>query len=277
MTDTSDDPFDAFVRGYHEVVLSGFRERRDHIQREVYENHIPEAVGGLLARQCTLSLELSQAPAMWNGHIAPLILRSQVDAHITISWVLEDLAERTLKYIHYGLGQEKLFIEYLEASQRDEGADDNDPDLEMLIKARKSWLNAQLADWATDVNVGSWSGKSVREMARETGRESDYRFAYVPFSGPVHNMWQHVGIYNVRWCRNPMHKFHRTADVFEAPLSADYMYRSSKYLSQTFLRFDDKLEFDSNHQLPIDFFVEHGPTDYSTDEPVEEFSEPSER
>ena len=126
-----------------------------------------------------------------------------------------------------------------------------------MIKVRKGWLNAQLADWATEVNVGSWSGMSTREMAKEIGRESIYKHAYVPFSGAAHNMWQHIGIYNVEPCTNPLHKWHVVPKVRRAPAHLDFMYRSAKYISMTFELFDEKMGIDSDVQLPEQFFVEH--------------------
>ena len=126
-----------------------------------------------------------------------------------------------------------------------------------MIEVRKSWLNAQLADWATEVNVGSWSGMSAREMAQEIGRESIYKHAYVPFSGAAHNMWQHVGIYNVEPCSNPLHKWHVVPKIRRAPVHPDFMYRSTKYISITYELFDEKMGIRSDVPLPDQYFVEH--------------------
>jgi hypothetical protein len=214
-----------------------------------------EAIGGLLARQATLSIEMAKSPSMWNGHIAPLVLRCMVDAHINLAWILNDPKARTEKYIRYGLGQEKLYIEYLEEGLGDDSEEDKA--IREMVKVRKSWLNSQLAEWATEVNVGSWSDMNTREMAKDIGRESLYRFSYVPFSGPTHNMWQHVGIYNMKPCANPMHKNHVVPSIREVPLDPDFMYRSSKYVSLTYELFDSKMNVKSDVTLPIDFFLEH--------------------
>jgi hypothetical protein len=76
----------------------------------------------------------------------------------------------------------------------------------------------------------------------------------LPFSGPVHNMWQHVGTYNVRQCRSAMHKHHLVPAIRPVPNDVDFMYRSAKYVSQTYELFDSKLEITSPVPLPIDFF-----------------------
>src|SRR5699024_4678669 len=130
------------------------------------------------------------------------------DAHITLAWILENPKERSREYVRYGLGQEKLFLEYLKNESDSIPEGEIEEQISEMIEARESWMNSQLLEWAIEVNVGSWSGTSVREMASASGCEYLYKFAYVPFSGAAHNMWQHVGVYNVVPCENPMHKNH---------------------------------------------------------------------
>ncbi len=71
-----------------------------------------EVVGALLARQVTLASQLAECPSIWNGHIAPIVLRTMADVYITLAWVLQDPLDRCKKFIHYGLGQEKLQLEH---------------------------------------------------------------------------------------------------------------------------------------------------------------------
>jgi len=246
-----------FVQKYIEVVESGFESRWSQIKPEIYHNYIHECIGALLSRQATLTIEMAKAPSTWNGHVAPLFLRCMIDAYIALAWILEKPKERSKKYILYGLGQEKLFIEYLEKALNEEPDAYDAESLKQMIKIRKAWLNSQLAEWATEVNVGSWSGMSTREMAKEIGRESIYQYAYVPFSGPVHNMWQHVGIYNVHQCLNPLHKFHLVPKIQHAPIHPDFMYRSAKYMAITFEIFDKKMGTKSDVILPDVFLLSH--------------------
>jgi hypothetical protein len=194
---------------------------------------------------------------MWNGNMAPLVLRCMTDAFLTLAWILDDPPERSKKYVQYGLGQEKLLIEHFEEELK-ENPDGGDVSLlREMVEFKKAWLNSQQATWATEVNIGYWSGISTRDMAKETGRESMYKFAYTPFSGAAHNMWQHLGIYNVEYCVNPLHKSHLVPVVSEAPWHPDFMYRSAKYLTQTFELFDEKMQISCDVSLPIDFFLKH--------------------
>lgn len=254
-----ENPLWSFIDGYVKNVIDGFESRWSTVDLEIYEKHVHEATGGLLSRQAVLAIELAKAPSIWNGHTAPLLLRCMTDAYITLAWILGDPKARSEQYIHYGLGQEKLFIEYLEEGLREDPDSHDAEAMQQMIDARKAWLNGQLAEWATEVNVGSWSGLSTREMAKAIGRESIYKFAYVPFSGPAHNMWQHVGIYNMDPCTNPMHKWHLVPKIREAPIHPDFVYRAAKYVSLAYELSDDRLGTTSDVPLPVAYFVEHEP------------------
>lgn len=159
---------------------------------------------------------------------------------------------RTRGYILYGLGQEKLYIEHLKNSQPPVGHRDN---IDRVIKAREKLLNSQRSDFLTEVNVGSWSGLNTREMAEEADCLPLYNFAYLPFSGVVHSQWQHTYVYNLRTCRNPLHKFHRIPDLFlQVPLDPDYVYRSAKYVSRSCEAVDESLGLEVQTPMPEQWF-----------------------
>lgn len=261
-----------FINDYCENVELSFKDRWAQIKPDLYDKHIHETIGGLLARQCTLAIELANSPLTWNGNIAPLVLRCMTDAYITFAWILENIEDRTKKYIDYGLGQEKLFIEHLEEAIQEETDHLIKERMKIMVKYKKNWLNGQLAEWATDVNVGSWSGISTRDMAKAIGKESIYKFAYSPFSGAAHNMWQHVGVYNVEPCRNPLHNRHVVPTIKKAPNDPEFLYLASKYLSQTFDLFDEKMGVSIQRELPIDFFANHSFFNYAEQEINEEGS-----
>lgn len=259
MTDEGSTPLEEFISRYCANVVEGFEARWQQHTPEIYQNEISEAIWGLTARQASLALELARNPGIWNPHIAPIILRSMTDVHITLAWIIVEPANRSREYIRFGLGQEKLYLEYLqnEADQIPEG--ELDEPLQKLIEMKKAWLNSQLMEWAIEVNVGSWSGKSTREMAQEANCESLYKFAYVPFSGPAHSMWQHVGMFNVVPCKNPLHNNHRIPILTEFGPDPDYLYRSAKYVSRTYDLLSDKMGLKVDIQTPVDFFVDGHP------------------
>lgn len=78
---------------------------------DLSRTHIHEVVGGLLARQVSLAVNVAGAPSVWNHHAAPVLLRAMTDVVISLAWILEKPDERSRQYIEYGLGQVKLDIE----------------------------------------------------------------------------------------------------------------------------------------------------------------------
>ena len=246
-----------FILGYTRNVRTGFDQRWSSIVPRIYDKYVHESIGGILSRQATLTIELAQAPSTWNGHVAPLFLRSMVDAYITLAWILEKPNERSEQYVKYGLGQEKLQIEYMEKRIAEDPKSFHSREYREMIKMRRSWLNSQLAEWFTEINVGSWSGVSTRQMAKDIGRESIYQFAYVPFSSSVHNMWNHVAAYNLRQCRNPLHKWHLVPTIMALDIDLDFMFRSAKYISISYQLFDETMDVTCDTELPQSFLLNH--------------------
>ena len=69
-------------------------------------------------------------------------------------------------------------------------------------------------------------------------------------------MWQHVSIYNLKPCGNPMHKYHKVPTILEAPLDPDFVYRSAKYVDRTYEAIDEKYDLDIKTPMPLDYFVD---------------------
>ena len=104
MADHTDSLLKNFIVNYIQNVRDGFAERMDKVTPDIFQKHTHECIGGLLSRQATLTIELAQAPSIWNGHVAPLFLRCMVEAYITLAWILDDPMDRSEMYVKYGLG-----------------------------------------------------------------------------------------------------------------------------------------------------------------------------
>jgi hypothetical protein len=236
---------------YCHMVEKSLDNRWNLMPVEIFESEVYAVIGGLLSRQATMSIELAKNPGIWNGHIAPLVLRSMVDTHITLAWILtKDYKKRAKQFIDYGLGQEKKLIEHLKTE------DDADLEVQDLISKKEQWLESQKYAFLTDVDVGQWSGKNTRQMAKETDLESLYKFAYEPFSAASHSMWQHISTYNLVRCQNPLHKDHLVPKIISIPLDDDYVFKSSKYLSKSFSVVDNKFSIKIADKLPVDWYEE---------------------
>ena len=239
------------VDAYCNTVEKGLYERWDKLPIELYDSETYEAIGGLLARQTTLSIQFMTAPSIWNAHMAPIIMRCMMDALITIQWILRDPSARAKKYVLYGLGQQKLYIENMKARE-----DHDAPEIAASIDSEAAWLNSQRRDFLTEVNVGRWPDLSTRDMAKDCGLDVLYKFAYTPFSGVAHNMWHHISRFNLKFCRNPLHNFHKVPTIAPCPIELEYAVQSAQHLDESFCAVDEAYSLEIDTVLPYGFLVQ---------------------
>jgi hypothetical protein len=209
---------------------------------DLSKKELHEVVGALLARQVTLAEEFAQVPVCWNYHVGPLFLRAMADVYITLAWIFADPTqslERARKFIYFGLGQEKLQLEHRRAEIEHEGREPR-PEERLGMEAAEAWINAQRYSFLTEVNVGSWSGLTVREMANQAGCLDFYNYVYQPWSGVAHSQWQHVGRYNVEQCGNPLHLNHLTPATPRFFSDLHLLHLAGKYADKAFRLFDEK-------------------------------------
>ena len=238
------------VKGYQQRLYDEIETRIGCWSLDLTQREVHEVVGGLLARQATLGIQLASSPGIWNGHVAPVILRTMADTLITVAWIVDEPVERARKFIHHGLGQEKLEIEHRSERLRKSG---HDPEQDPVVQHRKAWLDSQRFAFLTEINLGSWSGISTRKMAEQAGCMDLYRHAYTPFSAATHSSWQHVGRYNLVPCESPLHRHHRIPWVYPDPLDPDYLYRGAKYVEKTFRRFETAFGLDAPQHTALEF------------------------
>lgn len=225
-----------FLEDFIVATLDDFALRVNRYTADLYEPEVHEVTLGLLARQCSLAIELAQSPLTWNQHSAPLFHRAMSDAYITLAYILQaNTKERAHDFILFGLGQEKLAIAHREAALREEG---KTPDEDVQLKARKNWLDSQRLEFLTTVNIGSATGKSTRQMAEESGNLSLYNNNYTPFSAAVHSTWQHIARFNLLPCTNPLHGLHRVPAVELLEIDIFELWIASKNLHKAFTLID---------------------------------------
>lgn len=227
----------SFVKQAHREL----KERWKKWTIDISENEIHEVTGALLARQVTLARQIVECPSIWNRHTAPIILRAMADVYISLAWVLKDPLERSRKFILYGLGQNKLQLEHRKAQM---GKRKPTPQEKMLLDEAEAWINSQQFTFLTEVNVGSWSGIQIRQMAEEADCLDFYNYVYTPFSACAHSMWHHIARYNLKQCENPLHLYHNVPIVPEFSIDIYNFYLAAKYLKKTFSVFDKKFSID---------------------------------
>ncbi len=241
------------VHQYVDLVNKELDERWTNWDIDLSKNEMYEVIGGLLSRQVTISTQLAKAPSIWNGHIAPMLLRAMVDVYITLAWIFENPDERSKEFVMYGLGQEKLILEHFKETLAEGG---ENPELERFIENKEAWLNSQRQPSMTEVNIGSWSGQNIRQMAEEVSCLDIYRHAFLPFSSATHSMWNHLCNYNLQVCRNPLHRYHFLPVVPDIDPDMHYLYLAAKYCKKTFVLFDEKTGVKTSTRSAFDDFVE---------------------
>lgn len=246
------DEFQTFVEGYVDIALKGLEERWELAPLDLYDAVPYEVLGSLLARQTSLAIELARAPQVWTPSAAPLFLRAMIEVVITIRWILGDFEARAKRFYLYGLGQHKLRIEHYKAILADKPDDER---LRAVVENGSRWLESQRREFFTDVDVGAWAGKSVRDMARECDSEDLYKFAYTGFSSCVHSTWDHLGMHNATYCSNPLHKLHRVPIVPDDAPDMDYLYRATKYLHLAYKAYDGFFHLAPTTPMPLQWFA----------------------
>ena len=93
------------------------------------------------------------------------------------------------------------------------------------------------------MNIGGWSGLDTRKMAEEVGLLEMHRRDYTTLSCPVHNMWNHLGRYNVVRCKNPLHGLHKVpCDSTRFEMDVNYPLGAASYVEGSFELFRDKTD-----------------------------------
>lgn len=236
---TDETKVEELVRAIEATIRHELRIRCEAYIPDFQAPEIFNVVTALLARQATLAIEMASAPQLWNGHSAPLFLRAMTDVHITLAWILLDPKTRARQYIDHGLGQAVLELEH--RKKRLESVDkDSKEDLERMIRLYQPWIDTQRWNFLVEVNVGSWSGKTTREMAEEAGILDFYNHVYTPFSQCAHSTWYHVGRYNSGPSGSPLTRQLWMPQIAYSPSDVWNLSLAAKYLDKSFNIFDEK-------------------------------------
>lgn len=253
---SNESPFDALhgvLEEYDRRLAEQLTARWERVPVDLGHREVGEVSASLLARQTRLGMEFARSPSIWNCHVAPVLLRSMVDLLINLNWIVKAPIERSQKFILYGLGQAKLHNEHRRIQLEAEGYDaSNDP----VIEAFQSWMDSQRFSFLTKVDVGAWSGLSVRDMAKEADCLGLLNYSYAPFSAATHSMWHHVGRYNVIPCASPLHRHHLLPTVGPDQVDLHYLEVSAKYVERAFEFYEDAHSLDCPEETAYGWLVE---------------------
>ncbi len=211
-----------------------------------------EVIGALMSRQITIAINFISCSSIWNGHIAPIIMRSMVDNYINFAWIWEKPLERSRQFIYYGLGQAKLQLEHRKASMENYKPSKDESE---WINLLEGWINGQRYTFLTEVSLKGWSEISVRQMAEEANCIDLFNYAYQPFSSVAHNMWNHIGMYNLTESQNPLHKFFRKPGILKIPPNVHCLDLAGKYVDKMFRLFDKNVGYCPARQYSYDLYI----------------------
>lgn len=175
-----------YVAVFVHLIERAFVKRRNAQKKSLADQESREVCGALLARQMTLAKHLAYTPNFWTPYVAPQIFRCMTDININLAWISRDVERRSKQFIEYGLGQAKRSLEHRRSKPSNKGK----PSEQFgYLEAMTSWVNGQRIEPLVDVKLGSWSGKSTREMAREAECEEVYEFEYTSMCRFSHVDW----------------------------------------------------------------------------------------
>lgn len=236
--DIPDDPMGAMVFRFCDAAKKELDERLDKWGFDLNEIEKYEVVGGLLARQTTLAIDLALCPMSWNPNSSPLFHRAMADIYITLSWIFKNPQERSKIFIEDGVGNIKLEVAHRKRCIEESG--ESDPQEQQMIELYEAWISSQRVEALVEVNLGNWSGITTRKMAEEAGCLDFYNYVYQPFSAAVHPSWSHIHFHNLQHCSHPAHRNHNVPLVKDYRIEPYFLYLGAKYLQKAFAKFDEE-------------------------------------
>jgi len=190
-----------------ETLEAGIRERQLQADLDLWNPTPDEVRLGLASRALRLAHELIEDPNLWTATGSAHLVRAIIDTRITAAWLLRKGTDRDYeKYKDYGLGKNKLYKLHLEDYIDSTEA----TDLEELRDRLEREVNAEILEEFQQISLGgTFSGKSIREMAEESELRPVYTLNYQPLSSEAHGEWSSLNRHDLRFCTNPLHRFHR--------------------------------------------------------------------
>jgi Family of unknown function (DUF5677) len=199
---------DAFVQAI-DVLGAGLRALQETASLDTFSAETDEVKLGLASRAFRLLRRLALDPRLWTNEMAPHLIRSMVDERIVAAWLIkQDDPEMYAKFKEYGRGKRKLFKLKLEQlMDSDDLAAEDAAELHRTLEAE---VNQDTMEEFLVIDLGgTFSGKNIREMAIETDLADLYSLSYQPLSSESHGEWGSLVQFDLRYCGNPLHLYHR--------------------------------------------------------------------
>ena len=202
-----------------DVLFSNAKTAREHLQDlrtkvhpDLYEPKRDEVLFGLLARVTRLYCLFCEDINLWARDVGAIFLRCLADTAITFCYlVIRGNLNDFSRFIEYGEGQQKLMMLHLQDNHPDEKS------LEGLSVDEWSQIHEGFFPELLDIELGHWTKKDSRKLAKEIGMEGLYRLVYTPASNDLHGSWLSLKYSNLIHCKEALHRFHRIPTYTEPP------------------------------------------------------------
>ena len=126
---------------------------------------------GLASRLFRLTHDLLERPSAWSPATAPLHIRAILDTRILSAWLVHrNDREIFAAYREYGIGRLKLLREQVLADL----GEDLDEEAHAFVDQLDKRVNLETDELWQSVNLGSFTNKTMRDMAVEAGLKRDY-------------------------------------------------------------------------------------------------------
>lgn len=193
------------ARAYLDLLRRRFRP-------DLYDPTKDEIFFGLFGRMTRLFCLLMEDPNLWARDVGGILLRCLADTAITFGYLVTNgTPDEVKKFIEYGEGQQKLLMLHLQDNYPEEQS------LEGLSAKQLAEKMGRFTPELLDIELGHWSKKNSRLLAKDAGMERLYRLVYSPTSGDIHGSWLSLKNSNLTHCAEPLHRYHRLPTFAEPP------------------------------------------------------------
>jgi hypothetical protein len=180
---------------------------------DLYDPLKDEVITGLLSRIERLYLLVLENTQKGLDDVSRILLRCMADSVLTYCYLLrQNSPELFRKFKDYGEGKEKQLLLNLQDTPQ------SCPTLGgETVETLSASLGGGIAPERVDISLGNWIDVSSRDIAKELGLESVYCMIYDPASADIHGTWSSIKNINLRYCVNPLHRYHRVPWIGKFP------------------------------------------------------------
>jgi len=145
------------------------------------------------------------------GMVGRLVLRSCVEAYITLSYLIKKNDKAMWgNFRNYGIGKMKLsYLKNRDLKDKPSFID------EAFLK---EIVNEDRWEEFSDIDLGQWTDSDLRKMSDEAGCKNIYDAYYDWTSSFSHGNWGAIRESNFAMCANPLHRLHLIPSVSIYPL-----------------------------------------------------------